>query len=413
MTQRISLLHREIWLLVFGRLLLQLGTGFVLVYAPIYFVNELDFSATAVGLAVGAGQVAGVAGRILSGSLADSPSFGRQRVLVLSAIASALADLALIATFSFPLLLLGNLLMGFGVGLYWPAMEALVADLTSPDTSRDAFALSRLADVIGLGVGIAFGGVLIATTGLYQLLFVIDGLSFLVFGCLLATLIHDSPSGPRPRHNQSRAWKKALGDRTLQVFVVVNTLFTLYLSQIDSTLPLYLTNIVKLDNGGGFSETMISWLFSWHIAFAALTQLPMSRFTRTHSHAKTMAGAAGLFAVGFFCIWLAGAGGDRAVLLSVLALSILSLGMVTYAPSGSAFVIDIAPESLRGTYLAIGSLCWAVGYSVGPSLGGLALDASPAIARQYWIYMMLSSGICLLILTELRRRVHRRSPQSS
>ena len=105
-------------------------------------------------------------------------------------------------------------------------------------------------------------------------------------------------------------------------------------------------------------------------------------------------------------------GGDRAIGISVIALSILSLGMVTYAPSGSAFIIDIAPESLRGTYLAIGSLCWAIGYSIGPSLGGLALDASPAIARQYWLYLMLSSGLCLLILLELRRQVRRRVQQS-
>ena len=412
MTQRISSFRREIWLLIFGRLLLQLGTGFVLVYAPIYFVNQLGFSATAVGLAVGAGQVAGVAGRILSGSLADSPGFGRRRVLVLSAIASALADLALIAAANFPLLLLGKLLMGFGVGLYWPAMEALVADLTTAATSRDAYALARRADVIGLGMGSAFGGVLIATTGMYQLLFAVDGVSFLVFGVLLGALIRDSLPKSSQKHDQSRAWKRALSDSTLQVFVVVNTLFTVYLSQIDSTLPLYLTNVVKLDNGSGFSETMISWLFSWHIAFAALTQLPVSRFTRTHSHAKTLAGAAALFAVGFFCIWVAGMGGDRAIIIAVVALSILSLGMVTYAPSGSAFIIDIAPESLRGTYLAIGSLCWAVGYGIGPSLGGLALDASPAIARQYWLYLMLSSGICLLILLELRRQVRRRVQQS-
>ncbi|MEM9770933.1 MAG: MFS transporter [Cyanobacteria bacterium P01_D01_bin.73] len=413
MTQRISPFRREIWLLIFGRLLLQLGTGFVLVYAPIYFVNQLNFTATSVGLAVGAGQVAGVLGRILSGSLADSPKFGRRLVLILSAIASVLADVAFIATSNFPLLLLGNLLMGFGVGLYWPAMEALVADLTTSETSRDAYALSRLADVIGLGMGIAFGGLLIATTGMYTLLFIIDGVSFVVFGALLGIFVRDRLPKSPVKHDQTRAWKRALSDSTLRVFVIVNTLFTVYLSQIDSTLPLYLTNIVKLDDGSGFSESMISWLFSWHIAFAALTQLPVSRFTRVHSHAKTLAAAAGLFAVGFFCIWVAGSGGDRAIILSVVALSILSLGMVTYAPSGSAFVIDIAPESLRGTYLAIGSLCWAAGYSIGPSLGGLALDASPAIAHQYWLYLMLSSGVCWLILMELRRQVHRRWQRSA
>ena len=408
MNQRNFPLRREIWLLIFGRLLLQLGTGFVLVYAPIYFVNELDFSATSVGLAVGLGQLTGLLGRVLGGSLADSPSVGRQRVLVLSAISSALADAALVAASDFWLLLVGNLLMGFGVGLYWPAMDALVADLIPPEATRDAYALARLADVVGLGFGIAFGGILITVTGMYQLLFMLDGISFVVFGALLFFFISDRPATIHEPHDHVLGWKHALGDPALQVFVVVNIIFTLYLSQIDSTIPLYLTNIVQLDSGAGFSETMISGLFVWHIAFAAVTQLPVSRFMRRHSDTRALGVSAILFAAGFFAIWLAGEGGDRAIVTVVIALSILSLGMVVYAPSGAAFVIDIAPTPLRGTYAAINSMCWAVGYGLGPSLGGIALDASPAIARQYWIYLMLSGGVCLLILTEMRRRVHRR-----
>ena len=408
MNQRNFPLRREIWLLIFGRLLLQLGTGFVLVYAPIYFVNELGLSATSVGLAVGLGQLTGLLGRVLGGSLADTPSVGRQRVLILSAISSALADVALVAASDFSLLLLGNLLMGFGVGLYWPAMDALVADLTPPEASRDAYALARLADVVGLGVGIAFGGILIAVTGLYQLLFMLDGISFGVFGVLLFLCISDRPASIHEPHDHVLGWKQALGDPTLQIFVVVNIMFTLYLSQIDSTIPLYLTNIVKLDNGAGFSETMISWLFVWHIAFAAVTQLPVARFMRRHSDTRALGASAILFAAGFFGIWMAGEGGDRAIMVVMVALSILSLGMVIYAPSGAAFVIDIAPPPLRGTYSAINSMCWAVGYGMGPSLGGMALDASPAIARQYWIYLVLSGGVCLLVLTEMRRRVQRR-----
>ncbi|UWU48277.1 Major Facilitator Superfamily protein [Limnospira platensis C1] len=79
------------------------------------------------------------------------------------------------------MLILGNLLLGLGIGLYWPATETIVADLTTGKTRNEAYAITRLGDNIGLQVGIIMGGVVIATTGAYRLLFVLDGLSFLIF----------------------------------------------------------------------------------------------------------------------------------------------------------------------------------------------------------------------------------------
>jgi MFS family permease len=87
--------------------------------------------------------------------------------------------------------------------------------------------------------------------------------------------------------------------------------------------------------------------------------------------------------------------------------------MVAYTPSGSALVVDLAPESLRGTYLSINSLCWAVGYAVGPPLGGLALDASPAIARGFWIWPVLSVGLVLGLLHWLDRLLDRHLNRAS
>ena len=62
-------LNNKIWLLTFGRLLSQIGSGFTLFYAPIFFVNEVGLTATAVGIALGSGSIAGIIGRFLGGGL--------------------------------------------------------------------------------------------------------------------------------------------------------------------------------------------------------------------------------------------------------------------------------------------------------------------------------------------------------
>ena len=105
------------------------------------------------GIALGSASVSGVVGRFLGGQLSDSPTWGRRKTLLVSAAVSVFADVALSLTYNFPTLVLGNLLMGFGIGMYWPATEAAIIDLTSPEQRNEAFAITRLADSLGLSLG--------------------------------------------------------------------------------------------------------------------------------------------------------------------------------------------------------------------------------------------------------------------
>lgn len=86
-------LPAQVWILAFGRLLSQVGTGFTLFYAPIFFVNQVGLSATQVGLGIGSASISGVVGRAMGGSFTDSVFWGRRRTLLLSAVISAIAPL--------------------------------------------------------------------------------------------------------------------------------------------------------------------------------------------------------------------------------------------------------------------------------------------------------------------------------
>ena len=131
-------LGHQVWILAAGRLLSQIGSGFTLFYAPIFFVNQVGLSATAVGIGLGSGSIAGVVGRFLGGSFADTKFWGRRGTLLLSLAVCALASLVLAFTYNFPIFIVGNLLVGLGIGLYWPATESAVADLTTNEQRNEA-----------------------------------------------------------------------------------------------------------------------------------------------------------------------------------------------------------------------------------------------------------------------------------
>jgi MFS family permease len=119
-----------------------------------------------------------------------------------------------------------------------------------------------------------------------------------------------------------------------------------------------------------------------------------------------MISAAG-WALAFLLIWVTGTSMQGNLIWAILALGVLSFAIVTYLPSASALVVDLAPESLRGVYLAINSQCWAAGYFIGPPLGGWALDQTRAIADGFWLFLLTTTAIAVLILQGLDKMVSR------
>ncbi len=401
-------LDRRIWLLSFGRLLSQFGNGFVLFYAPIFFVNQVGLSATAVGIGLGSGSVSGVVGRFVGGTAADSPRWGRRKTLLWSAAVSALADVGLILADNFPLFVGANLLMGLGIGLYWPATEAMVADLTQSKDRNEAFALVRLADSVGLSLGVAVGGTLVALTDSYRALFAIDGVTYLLFFAIIYWAIAETRQKNAAKTSLQEGWRLALGDATLWIYVSVNVLFTVYLAQVQTTLPLYLKNVASVAGAdtAGFTTARISALFTWHVVLTALCQLPISRSLRQWPYTRTLALSAVVWGAGFGGVWLTGMAQQEwaAIAWGAVTLAVLAVATVIYLPAASAYVVDLAPKAQRGIYLSINSQCWALGYFVGPPLGGWAMDQAGVVSHGFWLALGLTTLVAVAVLIQLGKR---------
>ncbi len=407
-------LKREIWILAAGQLLLFIGQGFTLVYASIYFVNELGFSPTQVGLAQGSMGVSGTLGRFWAGNAVDHSTLGRRGTLLIAAAIAALGSFCLSFATTYPLLVVGNLLLGLGISLYWPATLAVTVDLTPPEHRTEAIALTRLADNLGIGLGALIAGQYIAMAGNYQILFICKGLAYLAFAGVVFVAIAEtrqaSSHGPKP--DMLSNWRQALSDRRLLTYLIANIFFTTYAAQISSTLPLYLSNFVPGGNTEtGFSERIISYFFVWHAGLKIVLQLPVTRGLRSVPHVLILLGSLVLWAVGMLFIWLIGIVSANAVLIALVAFGVIAIAEISYSPSASALVGDMAPENLRGIYFALDSECWAIGFLIGPTLGGWALDHPSLLGKNLWLLLLITTGITAGILLLLRRELGDNPPQ--
>jgi len=114
-----------------------------------------------------------------------------------------------------------------------------------------------------------------------------------------------------------------------------------------------------------------------------------------------------LWALGFVGIWFTGVTPILPLFWAIAALAVLTLAVVSYLPSASALVVQLAPTSMRGVYLSINSQCWAVGSFIAPPLGGWAMDQTAAFAHQFWLIMAGSLLGAIAILFQLNRQIQK------
>lgn len=403
----ISELDKQVVVLAAGRLASAIGTGLTIFYAPIFFVNVAGISATSVGLGIGCGGFFGILGRFLGGSLADSPRTGRRGTLLLASLLLAAGAACFAATETFLLFLIGNILTGLGIGLYWPAAESFISDITEAKNLNEAFALTRLADYTGLGLGVIAGGLVLGFHHAYRLLFVIDSLSYLILFAFILRGLEETihKAGNRPKSILSN-WLSACKDRVLLLYAFLNLLFTNNILQMSSTLPLYFSTFVFPQKAGG---SKVSLIFSIYIILLSLLVMPLARLCSQKSKVKVLMVAC-LF---WICAQLmvaqlgAGAGPVYPLALAIISIASFAVANALYGPSASSLVVEISPREARATYLAINSLCWGISGSLGPALGLAAMDHGSDLAVKYWAILSsinVFSFLGLLLLNRISKR---------
>lgn len=148
---------REVWVLGFVSLLMDISSEMVHSLLPLFMVGTLGISVFAVGLIEGAAEATALIVKIFSGALSDY--LGKRKVLAvvgygLAAITKPMFALAQ----SSGMVLTARLTDRIGKGIRGAPRDALIADVTPAAMRGAAFGLRQSLDTIG-----AFVGPLLAT----------------------------------------------------------------------------------------------------------------------------------------------------------------------------------------------------------------------------------------------------------
>lgn len=391
-------LPRDVWILHAGLFVNTFGGGMVTPFLLIYLHLVRGFRLETAGLVAGSHFAVAIVFGLAGGWLVDR--FGGRAV--------GIASLALLSAgyFAFPLVtepwhaFALMAVAGAGRGAFWPSYSTLLAVLTPRESRHDAYAVQRVAGNLGLALGALVGG-LIATTSnetTFAVLFLLNGVTFALF--IVAFLVVPSvPAAPREEGTPIASYRTVLADRSFVVLVAVNCLLvTAGIAQLNSVLPVF----AKSD--AGVSETVVGLIFVANAIAIVLLQLPLSRLLEGRRRMQMLALMALLWALS----WLLVLGGGLllpvalAALALVVASVIFAIGECIHGVVQGPLVADLAPEAMRGRYMALWLTTAQLGFAAGPAVGGFLLARSPVLT---WGTM---AGVCIAmsaVAIALERRI--------
>ncbi len=364
-------LPRPVWAIQGGMLANSIGTGLLMPFVLIYLHDVHGFTLATAGAIAGTFGLVGLVATPAAGTLIDR--IGARAVFVgsLVVLAGAYALFPLVAAPWMGFLVMG--LAGLGNGGLWPSQSTLLLSVTPPERRHAAFAVNRMTGNLGLGLGAVVGGITIAGagTGAFTALFLADAATFLVFAAAPLRVPASERAGGG-HAEQPGTYREVLADRTFIAFVALNTVFVgAGYAQLEAAVPIFAKHQTGLD------EAAIGAIFLANILTVVVAQLPAIRFVEGRRRLRMLALMCALWAGSWTLVAVAGewrVAGLSTALIGA-AVVVFGLGECLHGPVSSAVAADLAPERLRGRYMALSTSSFAVGFALGPLVAGAVLGA--------------------------------------
>lgn len=386
---------RDMWLLAAGVAVNSLGFAFMWPLTAIYVHRVLGQPMTVVGVLLTAQAGAGLLGSFWGGVLFDR--FGARRPLLVAVAVNVMLMAWIGLDRNFWVYAVGATFAGMGVGVVFPCLNALAAQLW-PGAGRNAFNVVYVAQNAGVAFGSILGG-LVASIG-FQFTFFSAAMLLATFWVLIAVAYRgtafDRPPAPEAaagrRLRAHRVPLASLGSATWLLAAGLMLDWVAYV-QWQSTTPNYM-------QAEGLALPLYSLLWTINGGLILLGQPLVLAVVRWLPRAKTqiLVGNA-LFLLAFLLL-----AGRQAYPVYVAAMALSTLGEMLVWPAVPAAADQWAPPGRRGTVQGLISMAGSVGRMAGPLLGGILYVAiAPAGLFLIMAAIFVGAGLVYLVYDRLGR----------
>ena len=358
--------------LLTGTALSALGNGLVLPFLVVYLHDVRGMSTAVAGFVIAWQAVIGFAIAPLSGALVDR--VGPRRVVMVSPLlmACGAAGYALVRV---PWQAFATAtVLAVGGAAMWPSVSTLMARIVPEEQRQRAFGLQFMMLNLGIGLGGLISGLAVDTSRpiTFERLYLVDGLTFLLYGLIVSTLRDVGGPLPATDEHEKGGYRDVLRDRAmLRLSAVTLVLLASGYGALELGYPAFVTQVLHV------APRVVAFGFVANTLAIVLGQMFAIRLIQGRSRSRVLAMVGLLWAVSWGVLGLAVPISTQAVVVTLVLAApvVFALGETIFQPVLPALVNELAPEHLRGRYNAMSSLVWNVAGVVGPAIAGLLLGA--------------------------------------
>ena len=356
---------RLFWIVVVVSFIDRIGGTLLFPFFALYITQKFSVGMTEAGILLGMSSLFGLIGSTLGGALTDK--FGRKQLILFGLIFSAISTLTFGLVNSMAVLYPLMIVVGLLSSVAHPAHDAMIADILPEKQRQEGFGILRVVGNLSWIIGPTIGGFVANINFFY--LFVIDS----VISCLVAAIIFRAipETKPEPQaYAQSESFLQTVGgyrvvlkDFAFMAFMVAGMLMLIVYQQMYGSLSVYLR-----DNHG-INPSGYGFLMTTSAITVVLFQFWVSRTIKYRPQFLMMAVGTVFYMIGFALF-----GVVAAYALFALNIVIITIGEMIVVPTSQAIAANFAPDAMRGRYMAIFGLSWAIPSTVGPGAAGYILD---------------------------------------
>ncbi len=357
----------QFWILVLGTFIDRLGGALLFPFFTLYLTSKFGIGMTQVGVIFGMFAISSFIGNMIGGALTDR--IGRKFMLLFGLVMSALSSLLMGVIDVLLLFYFVTLVVGILSDVGMPAQQALVADLLPEKQRAEGYGILRITVNLAVVIGPVIGGFL--ATKSYMLLFVSDAVTSLITAGIVYFALKETRKAPaegEPQESMAQTFQgylDVLRDAAFVWFLGASALMVLVYMQMNTTLAVYLRD------EHGVTTQGFGYILSLNAAMVVLFQFPITRRINKYRPLMVMTVGTLLYAAGFVIY-----GFVSLYFFFLVAMVIITIGEMMVSPVSQSIVAGMAPEDMRGRYMAVYGFSWLIPIAVGPLLAGLVMDNS-------------------------------------
>ena len=369
MIERLNRIYHEFprlfWVVVVVSFIDRIGGTLLFPFFALYITQKFNVGMTQAGILLGMSSLFGMVGGAIGGALTDK--FGRKQLILFGLVFSAVSTLTfgLVTHISmlYPLMVIVGLLSNIG----GPANDAMIADILPEKQRQEGFGILRVVGNLAWIIGPTIGGFVANINFFY--LFVIDSVVSCIVAAIVFRVLPETKPEPHAHEQPESFWQTLLGyrlalkDFAFMAFILAGMLMLIVYQQMYGTLSVYLRDNHHIN------PSSYGFLMTTSAITVVLFQFWVSRIIKYRPPFLMMAIGTVFYAIGFTLFGIV-----TTYVLFALNIVIITIGEMIVVPMSQSIAANFAPEAMRGRYMAIFGLTWAIPSTIGPGAAGYILD---------------------------------------